>query len=104
MCIRDSDNAPRSAHVVHVCFEGADQDAILFLLDQEGIDCSAGSACHAGVTQTSHVLSAMGYSETRMRGAIRFSLGWTSTRADVEALVRVLPGVLEQARAVASNR
>lgn len=99
-----AENAPRSAHVVHVCFEGADQDAILFLLDQEGIDCSAGSACHAGVTQASHVLSAMGYSETLMRGAIRFSLGWTSTRADVEALVRVLPGVLEKARAVASNR
>lgn len=98
-----ADNAPRSPHVIHVCFEGADQDAILFLLDQEGIDCSAGSACHAGVTQASHVLSAMGYSDVLMRGAIRFSLGWTSTRSDVEALVRVLPGVLEKARAVASN-
>ncbi len=98
-----AESAPRSPHVVHVCFEGADQDAILFLLDQEGIDCSAGSACHAGVTQASHVLGAMGYSDALMRGAIRFSLGWTSTRADVEALVKVLPGVLEKARAVASN-
>ena len=49
------------------------------------------------------MLTAMGYSDLLMRGAIRFSLGWTSTKADVEALVRVLPGVLEKARAVASN-
>ncbi|MDO5645996.1 MAG: aminotransferase class V-fold PLP-dependent enzyme [Dermabacter sp.] len=100
-----AEDAPHSPHVVHVCIEGVDQDALLFLLDQRGIDCSAGSACHAGVTQASHVLSAMGMSEARMRGAVRFSLGHTSTDADVDALAEVLPDVLPRARALgALNR
>lgn len=95
-----ADGAPHSPHVVHVAIEGIDQDALLFLLDQRGIDCSAGSACHAGVTQASHVLSAMGLSDAQMRGAVRFSLGHTSTGADVDALANVLAEVLPSARAL----
>lgn len=90
----------RSPHIVHARFPGADQDAALLLLDQAGVDASAGSACTAGVTQASHVLAAMGVEEDESRGALRFSLGWTSTRADAEHLLRALPEALERARAV----
>ena len=57
------------------------------LLDAAGVECSTGSACSAGVAQPSHVLLAMGADDERARGSLRFSLGHTSTDADVDALV-----------------
>ncbi|WP_407344167.1 cysteine desulfurase family protein [Pengzhenrongella phosphoraccumulans] len=82
----------------HFTFPGCEGDSLLYLLDSAGVQCSTGSACQAGVPQPSHVLLAMGVSETDARGALRFSLGRTSTTADVDALVAVLPGVVERAR------
>ncbi len=93
-----AEGSPHSSHVTHVCFPGADQDAALFVLDSEGVDCSAGSACHAGVTQASHVLTAMGVSDDLMRGALRFSLGYTSTETDVDKVLAALPKALDAAR------
>ena len=71
------------------------------LLDAAGIDCSAGSACSAGVSQPSHVLTAMGIPEAA-RSAVRFSLGHNSTSADVQALVAALPTAVHRARAAAA--
>ena len=68
------------------------------LLDAAGVACSTGSACSAGVAQPSHVLLAMGADDDRARSSLRFSLGHTSTRADVDALLAVLPGAVERAR------
>jgi cysteine desulfurase len=68
------------------------------LLDARGIECSTGSACSAGVPQASHVLLAMGRSEQAARHSLRFSLGHTSTPADVDALVREIAPVVERAR------
>ena len=64
------------------------------------MDSSAGSACSAGVTQASPVLAAMGLSEEDARGALRLSLGWTSTDQDVDVLLQALPESLRRARAV----
>lgn len=83
----------------HLTFRGCEGDSLLFLLDSQGIACSTGSACQAGVPQPSHVLLAMGVDPLDARGALRFSLGRTSTRADVDALLAVLPGAVERARA-----
>lgn len=83
----------------HFTFDGCQGDSLLFLLDAEGIQVSTGSACQAGVPEPSHVLLAMGYSEAAARGALRFTLGWSSSDADVDALLRALPGVVERARA-----
>lgn len=94
------EEAPQAGHIVHVVFPGADADSLLFLLDERGVDSSAGSACSAGVTQASPVLAAMGLTEEQARGALRLSLGWTSTERDVEILLRALPEALEKARAV----
>ncbi|EYR63769.1 cysteine desulfurase [Actinotalea ferrariae CF5-4] len=83
----------------HLTFPGCEGDALLYLLDSRGIRCSTGSACRAGVPQPSHVLLAMGVPDREARGALRFSLGRTSSDDDVAALAAVLPEVVERARA-----
>jgi cysteine desulfurase len=92
------DPALRLPGILHVDVPGAEGDSLLYLLDARGIECSTGSACTAGVPQTSHVLTAMGLSDAEARGALRFSLGRTSTRADVEAVAEVFGGVVARAR------
>lgn len=87
----------RAPHIVHFSFPGANADSLLFGLDSRGIDASQGSACTAGVVQASHVLLAMGRSEADARSTLRFSLGWTSTEADVEAVIAAMPESLERA-------
>jgi cysteine desulfurase len=86
----------------HFSFPGCEGDALLLLLDAQGIACSTGSACSAGVAQPSHVLLAMGADADRARSSLRFSLGHTSTLADVEALVVALPAAVERARRAGS--
>ena len=83
----------------HFSFPGCEGDALLLLLDARGIECSTGSACSAGVARPSHVLLAMGHDEARARGSLRFSLGHTSTQADVDAVIDVIGPVVERARA-----
>ncbi|SEI09129.1 MULTISPECIES: cysteine desulfurase family protein [unclassified Leifsonia] len=89
--------AARVASNVHFTFPGAQGDSLLFLLDLAGVSVSTGSACQAGIPEPSHVLLAMGRSETEARSALRFTLGRTSTEADVDALLAVIPGAYAQA-------
>ncbi|HEY5788815.1 MAG TPA: cysteine desulfurase family protein [Microlunatus sp.] len=85
--------------VLNVEFPGCSSDALLLLLDAAGIDCSTGSACTAGVAEPSHVLLALGRTDRQAGAALRFSLGHSSTRTDVDALAAALPEVLARARA-----
>ncbi len=82
----------------HFSFPGCEGDALLLLLDAQGIEVSTGSACSAGVPQPSHVLLAMGVPEMLARGSLRFSFGHTSTAADVDAVVEAIGPVVERAR------
>lgn len=82
----------------HFTFAGCEGDALLMLLDAAGVQVSTGSACTAGIPQPSHVLLAMGIPESSARGALRFSLGWSTTEADVDAALAALPGAVERAR------
>jgi cysteine desulfurase len=82
----------------HLGFPGCEGDSLLMLLDARGIECSTGSACSAGVAQPSHVLLAMGCDGDQARHSLRFSLGHTSTAADVDALVEAIGPVVERAR------
>ncbi len=82
----------------HLSFPGCEGDSLLMLLDAHGIECSTGSACTAGVAQPSHVLLAMGADEAAARGSLRFSLGHTSTAADVDAVAAVIGQVVDRAR------
>ena len=85
----------------HFTFRGCEGDSLLMLLDAKGIECSTGSACTAGVAQPSHVLTAMGAAPASARGSLRFSLGHTSTDADIDAVLAVLPAAVERARQAA---
>jgi cysteine desulfurase len=83
----------------HFTFPGCEGDSLLLLLDAQGIECSTGSACTAGVAQPSHVLLATGTDPDLARGTLRFSLGHTSTQADVEAVAKAIGPAVERARA-----
>jgi cysteine desulfurase len=85
----------------HFTFRGCEGDALLMLLDANGIECSTGSACTAGVPQASHVLIAMGADPASARGSLRLSLGHNSVDADVDAVLQVLPGAVTRARRAA---
>ncbi|MGW0119782.1 cysteine desulfurase family protein [Streptomyces sp. NPDC003327] len=89
------DRLPANAHFT---FPGCEGDSLLLLLDAAGIACSTGSACTAGIAQPSHVLLATGTDPDLARGTLRFSLGHTSTRADVAAVAEAIGPAVERAR------
>jgi len=83
----------------HLCFEGIDRQELVLLLDEAGVCVSGGAACASGALEPSHVLGAMGVPAHVARGAIRFSLGYTSTAADVERALAVVPEAVARLRA-----
>ena len=87
----------RLEHNINFTFPGCQSDSLLFLLDEQGVSVSTGSACQAGVARPSHVLMAMGLSEADASSALRITLGHTTTQADVDALVAALPRAYERA-------
>ncbi|MFD5481843.1 cysteine desulfurase family protein [Streptomyces hawaiiensis] len=95
----DPDPRRRLPANAHFTFPGCEGDSLLLLLDAQGIECSTGSACTAGVAQPSHVLLATGTDPDLARGTLRFSLGHTSTEADIEALAKAIGPAVERARA-----
>ena len=101
--VYNGDPGDRLPGNAHFSFPGCEGDALLLLLDAQGIYCSTGSACSAGVAQPSHVLLAMGADDDRARSSLRFSLGHNSTPADVDALIAALPGAVERARRAAQR-
>jgi cysteine desulfurase len=88
----------RLANNAHFVFPGCLGDSLLMLLDAQGVECSVGSACSAGVPQPSHVLLAMGADEDAARSTLRFTLGPNSTKEDVDALIHALPSAIERAK------
>ncbi|MEV6670329.1 cysteine desulfurase family protein [Streptomyces sp. NPDC051162] len=94
----DPDPAGRLPANAHFSFPGCEGDSLLLLLDARGIECSTGSACTAGVAQPSHVVLATGTDADLARGTLRFSLGHTSTSADVAAVAEAIGPVVERAR------
>jgi len=97
-CWTPGDATSRLPGNAHLVVPGCEGDSLLYLLDAAGVECSTGSACQAGVPQPSHVLLAMGLTEAEARGALRLSLGHTSTEADVDTFLAALPAVVERAR------
>lgn len=88
---------------VHFVFPGCAAEAMMFVLDSHGVEASNGSACTAGIAQPSHVLIAMGRTQTEAASTMRFSLGHTSVAADVDALLEFLPDAVLRARKVAGT-
>lgn len=94
--------APRLPAILSVAFAGVPADALLIRLDLEGIAASAGSACAAGSLEPSHVAAALGLDARHRLGVIRFSLGRTTTQAEIDEVVRRLPGLVAGVRTPAA--
>jgi cysteine desulfurase len=90
------DRLPGNAHFT---FPGCEGDSLLFVLDGAGFSVSTGSACQAGVPESSHVLISMGLSPSDARGALRMTLGESTTEADIDALLVALPDAVARASA-----
>jgi cysteine desulfurase len=88
----------------HLTFPGCEGDSLLMLLDARGVECSTGAACTAGVAQPSHVLLAMGAAPAAARGSLRFSLGRTSSAADVADVLEAIEPVVARARGAGVRR
>jgi len=88
--------------ILNISIPNTESEALLLLLDSEGISASAGSACSAGVARPSHVLLALGRSEAEAMSSLRFSLGSTTKPADIDRLIEVIPSVVTRARAAFS--
>ncbi len=94
----NGDSLRKVAGNTHVGFPGVEAETLLLLLDQHGLCAAAGSACQSGALDPSHVLLAMGLDDEAARSSIRLSLGWTSTDADVDGALALLPEAVAQLR------
>lgn len=88
----------RLYNTTNISFKYIEAEALLVMLDMNGIAVSTGSACSSGATEPSHVLTAMNLDPLCSRGAIRFSLGYGNTEEDVEYCLEVLPPLVEKIR------
>ena len=93
----------RLPHILSVVVPGLEGSSIAVSLDLAGIACSTGSACTSGSDEVSHVLSAMGYPADEARGALRLSLGRTTTEAEIEEAATVVPAVIRRFRAASAG-
>jgi cysteine desulfurase len=99
----DPDPVARLDNNAHFTFPGCEGDSLLFLLDAAGISVSTGSACRAGIPEASHVLLGMGLSESDARGALRVTVGHSTTDAEVDAFLRALPNAVDRASRAGLN-
>ena len=95
---RSGAREPRLPNTANLSFEPLEAEAVLMMLDQLGICASSGSACTTGSVEPSHVLRAMGFSLTRARSCVRFSLGRYNTAEEVDYVLGKLPGVIAKLR------
>ena len=92
-------SATRVAGILHCTFDAVEAETLLVALDQQGIMAASGSACSSGAVDPSHVLLAMGMPRDRALSSVRFSLGYATTRADIDAALAVVPEVVAKLRA-----
>jgi len=90
--------ASRLANTVNFAVPDVSGEVLVIALDLAGFAVSTGSACASGAVEPSHVIRAMGFEDSDARGAVRVSLGWSTTTADVDRFLEVLPGVVERVR------
>ena len=95
------DRAHKVAGSAHVCIDGIESEALLYLLDEAGVCASAASACASGAMEPSHVLAAMGVPHDRARGALRLTLGRTTTGDDI---ARATTAIVDSVRRLRKGR
>lgn len=97
-CVETVDRASQVPGNCHVRFDGIENEALLFLLDEAGICASAGSACASGALEPSHVLTAMGLSNREALSSLRFTLGYTTTEDEVDLALKAVPDAVSRLR------
>jgi cysteine desulfurase len=98
------ETVPRDAKIAgsaHICIADIESEALLYLLDEANVCASAASACASGAMEPSHVLAAMGIEKRFSLGALRLSLGRTTTDADINRALSVLVTAVRRLRGVA---
>ncbi len=100
---RNGAAAPRLPNTSNVRFDYIEGESFVIAMDLRGVACSTGSACSSGSVSPSHVLTAIGLNGPRARASIRFSLGRMNAGEDVDTVLEVLPGVVEQLRSVSAQ-
>lgn len=96
--VLNGDPVNRVPGTLHLSFLGCEGESLLMALDMARIAVSTGSACSAGSMQPSHVLKAMDVQKDCLQGAIRLSLGWGSTQAQIDEALQRIPPVIAQMR------
>ena len=99
-CEVNGGGSPRLPNTTNIGFKYIEGEAILYMLNREGICASSGSACTSGSLDPSHVLTAMGLPYTILHGSIRFSLSRFTTESEVQHVLAVMPGIVERLRAM----
>jgi cysteine desulfurase len=96
--IETSPRAVKAAGNAHICIDGVESESLLVLLDDAGVCASAGSACASGAIHTSPVLQAMGIAQPLAEGALRLTLGSTTTDADIDLALKTVPDAIARLR------
>jgi cysteine desulfurase len=96
---RNGTDEPRLPNTSNLTFSGIEAETALLLFDKEGLCCSAGSACSSGSINPSHVLTAMGVSRDEARASLRFSFGRTTTEAEIDRALEIIPRIVAKLRA-----
>lgn len=99
-----SGGTERIPNTSNLAFDGCTAEALMLLLEPEGLLCSAGSACHTLQPMPSHVLTAMGLSDKVVRSSLRFSLSFMTTEEEVECAAALVASAVRKVRGVQSSR
>jgi len=97
--VETGERSGKVAGSAHLCFEGIESEALLFLLEDAGVYASAASSCSSGAQDPSHVLAAMGYDRLLAGGSLRLSLGYETADADIDQALAVIPDAVARLRA-----
>lgn len=93
-------SAPRTPNTSNITFSGIEGEALVIALDMKGLACSTGAACSSGAVEPSHVLTAIGLPPSEARACLRFSLGRTTTDADIDCALEIVPAAVAQLRSL----
>ena len=98
--LRNGHPTERLPQTANLAFAGVEAESLILALDLAGIGVSSGAACSSGSLEPSHVLAAMGLPRERVLGSVRFSLGRTTTREEIDRVLEILPPTAERMRRV----
>jgi len=101
--LRNGHPTERLPHTTNLAFAGVEAESLILALDLAGIGTSSGAACSSGSLEPSHVLAAMGLPRERVLSSVRFSLGRTTTREEIEHVLEVLPPIVARMRRVSAG-